>query len=160
MADERERALELLLLRRHRIPGATESELISEFGKDYERVLKELESYLQPIGLALRSVEVKGGEKRYFLTFKEVKKKTNVPRIDEVSAIIACVAYINAKKERVKREELEDLLKEKFSKRFIEIYLSRAIREGYLVEKDGYFDIGWRSSAEIDLKELNDILNG
>ncbi len=160
MADEKERALELLMLRRHRIPGATESELISEFGKGYADILKELEGALQPLGLEIRGVEDTKGEKRYFITFKEVKKKTNIPRIDEVSAIIACVAYINAKKEKVKREELEGLLKEKFSRRSIEIYLSKAIREGYLVEKDGYFDIGWRSHAEIDLKELSNILTG
>jgi hypothetical protein len=157
--NENERAMELLMLRRHRVPGATESELISEFGREYEKVLKELEVFLQPLGLEIRGIE-RGGEKRYFIAFREIKKKTNVPRMDMVSAVVACVAYINAKKERVKREELEGLLKEKFSRRAIEMYLSRALRDGYLVESEGYFDIGWRSYAEIDLKKLSDILTG
>jgi len=157
--NENERAMELLMLRRHRVPGATESELISEFGRDYEKVLEGLRAFLQPMGLEVREVEGEG-EKRYFITFTEIKKKTNVPRIDLVSVVVACVAYINAKKERVKREELEGLLKEKFPKRSIEMHLSRALRDGYLSEKDGYFDIGWRSYAEIDLKKLNEMLTG
>jgi hypothetical protein len=156
--DEK-KLIELLMLRRHRMPGLTEEELISEFGKDYEKLIADAGGSLEPLGLEIRSVEQRG-IKRYFIAFREITKKSNVPRIDALAAMVACVAYISAKKENVRREELEGLLREKFSKRSLEIYLSQAIRDGYLSEEEGYYGVGWRALAEIDLKELNRILTG
>jgi hypothetical protein len=61
--DEK-KLIELLMLRRHRMPGVTEEELISEFGKDYEKLIADAGGSLEPLGLEIRSVEQRG-IKRY-----------------------------------------------------------------------------------------------
>ena len=155
--DEEEKIIKILMLRRHRVPGATRKELLKKFGSKYEEILDGARKRVEPLGMEIREVEYKN-VKRYFICFKEIREKSNIPRIDDLAILAACITYINAKKEKVKKEEIENLLKEKFSRRRFEFTISRLIRTGYLEEEEGYFSIGWRSLAEVDINQLNKLI--
>ena len=151
--DKVKKGMELLLLKRHRLPGASLAELKRSLGNDYPKVLEEIEDRISPLGL-----ELKRTEERAFITFKMPVEPTYVPRIDELAILTASIAYILANGEKIKRNKLENFLKEKFSRRRTEIALSKFIRQGYIEEDEGYFAIGFRTRAEVDMAKLSKLI--
>jgi hypothetical protein len=55
---------------------------------------------------------------------------------------------------KASRKEVEEVLSEKFPQRIIKVTLDKLIWRGYIGEDNESLFIGWRSRAEINLKEL------
>ena len=149
--------IKMLMLKRHYVPGAREEELQKRFGEQFRELIEKARKTLKPMGLEIVDIRHRG-IKRYFLRFKDSDEKISVPRIDDLSVIVACIAYLSSKKDGAKFGELEEILREKFSRRRIEIAINRGLREGYLEEKGEYFFVGWRGLAEIDMEKLHEML--
>jgi hypothetical protein len=81
-------------------------------------------------------------------------------RIDDIAGLAVSVSYIISKKGKARREEVEDLLRNKLPAWRVDINLTRYIRSGYLAEDENnmiYLD--WRTLAEVDQKEfINSLL--
>ncbi len=158
------RAAQLLLIQRHRTPGAKGWELRKALGRSYLEVLKALDKELEPLGLAIKIVFEEEGEEdpdraRFLVVPREPVAYSDLVRlgwrIDDLGALTACVAYLLARGGRAGRREVEELLAEKLPHWRIDRLIDRFVRMGYLVkEGEGVLAIGWRSKAEIDFDLL------
>ena len=82
-------------------------------------------------------------------------------RIDDVAGLATSISYIISKKGKAPRDEVEDLLRSKLPGWRVEMNMSRYIRSGYLGEDEhGMLYLDWRTRAEVDQKELVDLLLG
>lgn len=163
--DKVRRAAHLLLFRRGRQPGARDWELRKRLGPDYPAVLERLNEALRDLDLEVRGVSEPGSEeledagKRYFVVLKGAMKPADARlsgwRIDTLGGLAASLALVLAKQGKVPREEVEDLLADKFGRRRSEILVDAYERSGYLQEDvDGFLRVGWRAYAEVDFKDL------
>ena len=170
------RAAHLLFYRRHRKPGVKGWELKRKLGSDYPKVLSILDNYLKKVDLQVKTVfqEGKPAEKptpeqldkaRFFITLRGdiTPKETKMMgwRIDDIAGLAIAMSYIIAKKGQARREEVEDLLRNKLPGWRVDINMNRYIRSGYLAEDENkqlYLD--WRTRAEVDQKTLVDLLLG
>lgn len=169
------KAAQLLLYKRHAIPGAKGWELRRKIGSDYPKVINLLNEYLDRIGLTVKIVfeeEANPPENptpeqydkaRFYVTLKEnlrVEEAKMVGwRIDDLAALCTSIAYITSKGGKVERKELEELLRSKIPEWRVDIDLNKFIRLGYLVEdENGQIYLGWRTRAEVDQKKLIDLL--
>lgn len=177
MAEEREivelreklaRAAQLLLFRHHMQPGAKAWEIRRALGRDYEQVLKLLDSELEKLGLTVKHVSEgeEGSESdRYFITLRGHPTLTDARtfgwRVDDMGMLTVALAHILAKGGKAQLKEVERVLEEKFPRWRIESTIDRFIRRGYLSEDDeGLLYIGWRARAEIDQRTLLGLLLG
>jgi len=175
-ASKIKRASHLLLFRRHRKPGVKGWELRKHLGKDYPRVLKILDEYLERLDLRIKTVFEEGpsvetlkqeqlDKARFFVTLRgsltPKEAKMMGWRIDDLAGLAAAIAYIISRKGKASRKEIEELLREKLPKWRTDINLDRYIRYGYLSqdEKEQLY-LGWRTRAEIDQKALTDLILG
>ncbi|MBN1762986.1 MAG: hypothetical protein JW878_07940 [Methanomicrobia archaeon] len=165
------KAAQLLLFRRHRVPGVKGWELKRALGEDYIDVIEVLNSALDNLGLEVRRISEAGeggiAEKeeqraerdRFMVVLKSpVIEKASGERIDNVAMLAATLAYIISKQGKVPRKAVEDFLSDKFPKQRIFFVLDRFIKQGYLGEDDKLVYIGWRTRAEVDKKTLLDLI--
>lgn len=195
MSDEAEvsrkvgRALQMLMLQKHRYPGVKGWELRKALGRDYQKYIEILNAEIFKLGLAVKTVEedaeaTKSEQERmdgarYFVIFKESLSGSDLGtlgmRIDDLAILAASIAYMIPRQGKVRRRELEQVLREKFPKWKVQLNLDRFVGKGYLMEghdeggggassrgsrgggAGGGSDklhIGWRTKAEIDQKTL------
>jgi hypothetical protein len=171
-SDKLKRAVHLLLFRRGKLPGAREWEFKEKVGKNYEQVLSQLNELLSELDLQIKKVTEKRSEEltsevgrpsleeaRYFVGLKGTlglkEAKMIGWRIDNLAALSASVAYLVSKQGKAQREDVEKLLAQKFGRWKAVTLVDIFLRTGYLEEDDaGTMSLGWRTSAEIDLRVL------
>lgn len=172
------RAAHLLFFKHHRKPGVKGWELKKKLGSDYPKVLEILDRYLEKLDLQVKTVfEEKGvsetgvpskeelDKARFYITLRGglTPKETKMMgwRIDDIAGLAITITYIISKKGKAPREEVEKLLKEKLPGWRTEISLNKYIRSGYIAEDEtGQLYLDWRTRAEIDQKELLNLLLG
>jgi len=164
------RAAHMLFFKRGRVPGARSWELKTGLGKEYPKVLAQLDEALKDLDLEVKKVEsqtlsdYKPGpdgeeEMRYFVRLKGTltPKEARMTgwRIDNLAALAACMSLIVSKQGKSERKELEHIIGEKVG-RWRALTLTDAfLRSGYLEEdEEGLMKIGWRTRAELDLESL------
>ena len=160
----------MLFFKRGRVPGARSWELKTGLGKEYPKVLAQLDEALKDLDLEVKKVEsqtlsdFKPGpdgeeEMRYFVRLKGTltPKEARMTgwRIDNLAALAACMSLIVSKQGKSERKELEQIIGEKVG-RWRALTLTDAfLRSGYLEEdEEGLMKIGWRTRAELDLASL------
>jgi hypothetical protein len=164
------RAAHLLFFKRGRVPGARSWELKSGLGKEYLKVLTQLDESLKDLDLEVKKVEAQvlsdykpgpdgGEESRYFVRLKGTltPKEARMTgwRIDNLAALAACLSLIVSKQGKSERKELEEVIGQKVG-RWRALTLTDAfLRSGYLEEdEEGLVKLGWRTRAELDLESL------
>ncbi|RLG93354.1 hypothetical protein DRO34_00515 [Candidatus Bathyarchaeota archaeon] len=175
-ASKLKRATHLLFYRRHKKPGVKGWELRKNLGKDYPKVLKILDDYLERLDLQVKTVfeeERPAGKPtpeqldkaRFFVTLRgtlTAKEAKMVGwRIDDLAGLAVTIAYIISRRGKASRKEVEKLLREKLPKWRADLNLDRYIRYGYIIqdEKEQLY-LGWRTQAEVDQKALINLLLG
>jgi len=82
-------------------------------------------------------------------------------RIDDIAGLAVSIAYLISKQGKSQRTEVEKILSEKLPGWRVKMNIDRYIAQGYLGEDDrGTLYINWRSRAEIDQKQLVDLVVG
>jgi len=164
------RAAQLIFFKAHRIPGVKGWELKRSIGSGYPKIVKLLKSQIEPFGLSIKVIGEDGSElsfddseerlssARFLMSIANPLRitdaKTSGWSIDELAGLTMCLATISSRGGKANRKELEDLLAQKFPKWKVRNYLSRYIRWGYFEEKEDLIIIGWRTNAEVDLKQM------
>jgi hypothetical protein len=170
------RAAQLLFYKRHMKPGVKGWELKNALGSDYPKILKVLDNHLEKLDLQVKTV-FEGQEPtekptleelnraRFFVTLRGGLPSKDAKmmgwRIDDIAGLAVAVSYIISKRGKAPREDVGDILRSKLPGWRVDMNLSRYIRSGYLAEDDNnmlYLD--WRTRAEVDQKELVDLLLG
>lgn len=169
------RATKLLFYRRHRQPGIKGWELRRALGKDYVDIVGILNQQLEDLGLQVNTVYEEAvspknptkeqlDRARFYITVKEPLTESELVmsgwRVDDVAALVVAVAHIISKQGKASRKEIEQILKEKFSKWRVERNLNRFISRGYLSQVDDVLYLDWRARAEIDQKMLIKLILG
>jgi len=168
------RASQLLFFQRHRKPGLRGWELKKALGKDFTSIIELLNSELDRLNLQVKAVfedvEVKDkpseeqlDRARFFITIKNPLTTSDVMasgwRIDDIAALAATIALIISRQGKAPRNDVEQILREKFPKWRVDMNLDRFIRNGYLSKDESdILYIGWRARAEIDQKMLMELL--
>jgi hypothetical protein len=164
------RAAHLLFFKRGRVPGARSWELKSGLGKEYLKVLTQLDESLKDLDLEVKKVEsqilsdykpgpVGEEESRYFVRLKGTltprEARMTGWRIDNLAALAASLSLIVSKQGKSERKELEEAIGQKVG-RWRALTLTDAfLRSGYLEEDEvGLVKLGWRTRAELDLESL------
>lgn len=148
------KAAQLLFFRSHYRPGIKEWELKKALGRDYEKIIEILNEELDKLGMEVKAID---GEEnaRYLITLKDAKiEKASGWRVDDVAMLAASIAYIVSRQGKASKNEIEQILKDKFPNWRIITTLDRFIRQGYLGEDGEILYIGWRTRAEVDRKTL------
>jgi len=173
-AMKMKRAVHLLFYRRHAKPGAKGWELRRQLGSDYLKVINLLNDYLEKLDLQVKTVFEEGNppanptstdlnRARFLVTLKgsltPLEAKLVGWRIDDIAGLAVSIAYIISKRGKAPRSEVEDLLRSKLPNWRVDVNLDRYIRSGYLSEdENGQLYLDWRTRAEVDQKELIDLL--
>ncbi len=164
------RAAHMLFFKRGRVPGARSWELKTGLGKEYLKVLTQLDEQLKDLDLEVKKVEsqaltdykpsLDGGEEtRYFVRLKGTltprEARMTGWRIDNLAALAACMSLIVSKQGKSERKEIEQIIGEKVG-RWRALTLTDAfLRSGYLEEdEEGLLKLGWRTRAELNLESL------
>ncbi len=164
------RAAHLLFFKRGRIPGARSWELKTGLGKEYPKVLAQLDEELKNLDLEVKKVEGQTlsdfkptpdgwDESRYFVRLKGTltPKEARMTgwRIDNLAALTACISLVVSKQGKGERKELEELVGHKAGRWRALTLMDTFIRTGYLEEDEGgLVKLGWRTKAELDLQSL------
>lgn len=159
------RAAHLIMFRRGRRPGARDWELQRRLGKDYPTVIGQLNDRLGPLDLVVREVvepPLLGegeGVRRFVSVLKGNLTATEARmcgwRIDNLAALAVAIGLVMAKQGKAPRDQLEDLLAQKFGRWRPMSMVDTFVRSGYLREDDeGLVSLDWRTYAEVDLREL------
>jgi len=175
-ARKTRQAVHLLFFKHHRLPGVRGWELRQELGPEWLEVLEVLDRQLKPLDLQVTRVldepeiyeeptKAQLSDARYYITLRgTVKQKTAKTigwRIDDIAGLAVAIAYLISKQGKAPRGDVERVLKEKLPGWRARMNIDRYIEEGYLGEDEGgilYLD--WRSRAEIDQKQLVDLILG
>ena len=164
------RAAHMLFFKRGRVPGAKSWELKTGLGKEYLKVLSQLDEELKDLDLEVKKVEDltlsdfkqspgEEDEMRYFVRLKGTltprEARMTGWRIDNLAALAACMSLVVSKQGKSERKEVEQIIGEKVG-RWRALTLTDAfLRSGYLEEDaDGLLKLGWRTRAELDLESL------
>lgn len=157
----------MLFFKRGKKPGAKEWELRGNLGKNYEEVINQLGELLSELDLEV--IKVEDGERpmrgrpapefRYMIRLKGSLTPTEAKmcgwRMDNLAALAASIAYLISNQGKASRRELEKFLAEKIGGWKAATLVDAFIRTGYLSEdEEGVVSIGWRTKAEVELKEL------
>ncbi|HET7404570.1 MAG TPA: hypothetical protein VFJ63_00465 [Candidatus Bathyarchaeia archaeon] len=160
----------MLFFKRGRVPGARSWELKTGLGKEYLKVLTQLDEELKDLDLEIKKVESQvltdyrqgpepEEETRYFVRLKGTltprEARMTGWRIDNLAALAACMSLIVSKQGKSERKEVEQIIGEKVG-RWRALTLTDAfLRAGYLEEdQEGLLKLGWRTRAELDLESL------
>ena len=163
----------MLFYKRHQKPGVKGWELRKALGSDYPKVLDLLDDYLKPLDLQVKTIfeEEKTPEKptleeldkaRFYVALRgdlATKDKLMGWRIDDLAGLAITISYIISKKGQAARKDIEKLLSEKMPNWKVGLNIERYIRYGYIEQDDnGQLYLDWRTMAEVDQKELINML--
>ncbi len=166
-------AVHLLFFQHHRLPGVRGWELRQELGPDWESVLEVLDKQLQPLDLQVTRVlddpniidpdQTQLADARYYITMRggidQKAAKTIAWRVDDIAGLAVAIAYIISKQGKAPSTDVEKLLQEKLPGWRVKMSIDRYIQQGYLGEDDkGVLYMDWRSRAEVDQKQLVDLI--
>jgi len=168
------RAAQLLFYKRHMKPGVKGWELKNKLGSDYPKILKVLDNHLEKLDLQVKTV-FEGEEPTEKPTLEQLNKarffvtlRGGVPssdakmmgwRIDDIAGLAASISFIISSKGKARREEVSDFLRTKLPGWRVDMNLNRYIKAGYLAEdENGQMYLDWRTRAEVNEKELVDLL--
>jgi hypothetical protein len=168
-------AVHLLFFTHHRLPGVRGWELRQELGTEWLQVIDVLDEQLKPLDLRVtRAIDdpdiveptsAQLTDARFYITMRgSVDQKMSKSigwRIDDIAGLAVAIAYLISKQGKSSRTEVEKILSEKLPGWRTKMNIDRYIRQGYLGEDDrGTLFIGWRSRAEVDQKQLVDLVVG
>jgi len=168
-------AVHLLFFTHHRLPGVRGWELRQELGTEWLQIIDVLDEQLKPLDLRVtRALEdpdiveptsAQLTDARFYITMRgSVDQKMSKSigwRIDDIAGLAVAIAYLISKQGKSPRTEVEKILSEKLPGWRTKMNIDRYIRQGYLGEDDrGTLFIGWRSRAEVDQKQLVDLVVG
>ena len=168
-------AVHLLFFTHHRLPGVRGWELRQELGTEWLQIIDVLDEQLKPLDLRVtRALEdpdiveptsAQLTDARFYITMRgSVDQKMSKSigwRIDDIAGLAVSIAYLISKQGKSPRTEVEKILSEKLPGWRTKMNIDRYIRQGYLGEDDrGTLFIGWRSRAEVDQKQLVDLVVG
>ena len=168
-------AVQLLFFTHHRLPGVRGWELRQELGTEWLQIIDVLDEQLKPLDLKVtRALEdpdiveptsAQLTDARFYITMRgSVDQKMSKSigwRIDDIAGLAVAIAYLISKQGKSPRTEVEKILSEKLPGWRTKMNIDRYIRQGYLGEDDrGTLFIGWRSRAEVDQKQLVDLVVG
>ena len=169
-------AVHLLFFTHHRLPGVRGWELRQELGTEWLQIIDVLDEQLKPLDLKVTRVlddpdliteptRAQLSDARFYITMRgtidQKTAKTIGWRIDDIAGLAVTVAYIISKQGKSPRVEVEKILAEKLPGWRTKMNIDRYITEGYLGEDDrGTLYLDWRTRAEIDQKQLVDLVLG
>ena len=168
-------AVHLLFFTHHRLPGVRGWELRQELGTEWLQVIDVLDEQLKPLDLRVtRAIDdpdiveptsAQLTDARFYITMRgSVDQKMSKSigwRIDDIAGLAVAIAYLISKQGKSPRTEVEKILSEKLPGWRTKMNIDRYIRQGYLGEDDrGTLFRGWRSRAEVDQKQLVDLVVG
>jgi len=167
-------AAHMLFFKHHRLPGVRGWELRQELGPEWLEVLDVLDSQLKLLDLQVKHIfdepDMYGeptkeqlSDARYYITLRgSVDQKTIKTigwRIDDIAGLAVAVAYLISKQGKAPRVEVEKVLTEKLPGWRVKLNVDHYIEDGYLGQTEtGTLYLDWRSRAEIDQKQLVDII--
>jgi hypothetical protein len=168
-------AVHMLFFTHHRLPGVRGWELRKELGRDWLQVLEVLDEQLKPLDLKVTRVlddpniveptNSQLADARFYITMRgTVDQRTAKSigwRIDDIAGLAVSIAYLISKQGKAARTDVEKILSEKLPGWRVKMNIDRYIEQGYLGQDDrGSLFIGWRSRAEVDQKQLVDLVVG
>ena len=168
-------AVHLLFFQHHRLPGVRGWELRQELGPDWQNVLEVLGKQLHPFDLQVTRVleetnivdpdQTQLADARYYITMRsgidQKSAKTIGWRVDDIAGLAVAIAYIISKQGKAPRTGVEKILQEKLPGWRVKMSIDRYIQQGYLGEDEkGVLYMDWRSRAEVDQKQLVDLIVG
>jgi hypothetical protein len=169
-------AVQLLFFKHHRLPGVKGWELRQELGPDWLEVVEVLDDQLKNLDLqvtrvlddpdaAAQPTRSQLSDARFYITMRgtidQKMAKTIGWRIDDIAGLAVTIAFLIAKQGKAPRVDVERILAEKLPGWRAKTNLERYIDEGYLGQDDrGTLFMNWRSRAEIDQKQLVDLVLG
>ena len=169
-------AVHLLFFKHHRLPGVRGWELRQELGPEWLDVVDVLDNQLKPLDLKVTRVlddpdliaeptRAQLADARFYITMAgtvdQKTAKTIGWRIDDIAGLAVTVAYLISKQGKSPRVDVEKTLAEKLPGWRAKMNVDRYIEQGYLGEDDrGTLYLDWRSRAEIDQKQLVDLVLG
>ena len=167
-------AVHLLFFKHHRLPGVRGWELRQELGPDWLDVVEVLDKQLKPLDLKVTRVlddpdiaaeptRAQLADARFYITMAgtvdQKMAKTIGWRIDDIAGLAVTVAFLISKQGKSPRVDVERALAEKLPGWRTKMNVDRYIEQGYLGEDDrGNLHLDWRSRAEIDQKQLVDLV--
>lgn len=167
-------AVHLLFFRHHRLPGVRGWELKQELGPEWLEVVEVLDGQLKNLDLRVTRVlddpdlieeptRSQLLDARFYVTMAETidqkTAKTIGWRIDDIAGLAVTVAFLISKQGKSSRIEVEKALGEKLPGWRAKMNIDRYIEQGYLGEDDrGNLYLDWRTRAEIDQKQLVDLI--
>ncbi len=166
-------AVHLLFFQHHRLPGVRGWELRQELGPDWISVLEVLDKQLQPLDLQVTRVlddpnivepdQAQLADARFYVTMRggidQRSAKTIGWRVDDIAGLAVAIAFIISKQGKAPRVDVEKMLQEKLPGWRVKMSVDRYIQQGYLGEDEkGVLYLDWRSRAEVDQKQLIDLI--
>jgi hypothetical protein len=169
-------AVHLLFFKHHRLPGVKGWELRQELGPEWLEVIDVLDNQLKPVDLKVTSVldnpefsaeptRSQLADARFYITMRgtvdQKTAKTIGWRIDDIAGLAVAIAFIISKQGKSPRVNVEKMLAEKLPGWRVGMNIEKYIEQGYLGEDErGTLYLDWRSRAEIDQKQLVDLVLG
>jgi len=168
-------AVHILFFTHHRLPGVRGWELRQELGPDWLQVVEVLDEQLKPLDLRVTRVlddpdiieptTSQLADARFYVTMRgTIDQKTAKSigwRIDDIAGLAVTIAYIISKQGKASRGDVEKILSDKLPGWRVKMNIDKYIEQGYLGQDDrGTLHMGWRSRAEIDQKQLVDLVVG
>ena len=158
-------AVHLIFFKRGKKPGVKEWELKEKIGEKYVEVLTQLNEFLKELDLEVVKIKEENelfsekAEVRYIARLKGSLSLTEAKlcgwRIDNLAALAISLSYLIVNQGKALRKDLEKILEEKIGKWKTVNLIDSFIKAGYLNEnEENIISIGWRTKAEVDLKEL------
>ena len=166
-------AVHLLFFKHHRIPGVRGWELRQELGAEWLDVIDVLDKQLKPLDLQvtralddpdiIEPTRAQLADARFYITMRgSVDQKTAKTigwRIDDIAGLAVTIAFLISRQGKTPRVDVERTLGEKLPGWRAKMNVDRYIDEGYLGEDEsGNLYIDWRSRAEVDQKQLVDLV--
>jgi hypothetical protein len=158
-------AVHLIFFKRGKKPGVKEWELKEKIGEKYVEVLAQLNEFLKELDLEVVKIKEENelfsekAEARYIARLKGNLSLTEAKlcgwRIDNLAALAISLSYLIVNQGKALKKDLEKILEEKIGKWKAANLIDSFIKAGYLNEnEEKIISIGWRTKAEVDLKEL------
>jgi hypothetical protein len=166
-------AVHLLFFKHHRLPGVRGWELRQELGAEWLDVIDVLDRQLKPLDLQvtralddpdiIEPTRAQLADARFYITMRgSVDQKTAKTigwRIDDIAGLAVTIAFLISRQGKTPRVDVERTLGEKLPGWRAKMNVDRYIDEGYLGEDEsGNLYIDWRSRAEVDQKQLVDLV--
>ena len=166
-------AVHLLFFKHHRLPGVRGWELRQELGAEWLDVIDVLDKQLKTLDLQvtralddpdiIEPTRAQLADARFYITMRgSVDQKTAKTigwRIDDIAGLAVTIAFLISRQGKTPRVDVKRALAEKLPGWRAKMNVDRYIAEGYLGEDEsGNLYIDWRSRAEVDQKQLVDLV--